>query len=840
MRKIKMKFLSLAMVLVLSISSLGVAGHAYADDTPSAVEISPGDANFDDKINAEDALAVLKHAARLEELGEYHFIRADVDGNKTVDAKDALYILQYAAHIITSFDEIKVTDAPLEPTDVPTDEPTPVPTKIPTGYELYDSIDVEFNYTNSFIVEIESAEDKCFTAENFTGVALTDVWTRGKMKTETGFVYELVMVIDENSSEEELVSAMDMVKAMEGVLDVTANDYIERDTILELNHSEYILEVGESLELNISDYIPFDASTNDSCLIIDFNQDTINGEDISLDTFSKYGIKKLTAGSYIMTGSSVKWEENVESDYYAEVIDGWGNEISHVTVAHLLSQLPEVDMVQVVRTTFPTGNRYYENWDNSNEEVASMELSGGEDINENASQTKLNQTATITALAPGEVTISVTKGGWGNKEATATCVIKVVEADSAVFEAIYPEMELYANPDYDREQYEKWNLSRFLQVGAYSPTYRGSLDEFFKTSVKNILSEETTENLIVSPVNIYMALAMLAETVDGEGRKEILDLIGVDSIETLRNQANAVWNAHYCDDGTIVSLLGNSLWLSDDINYKSSLLKTLSENYYASSFRGTMGSEDYNKTLRSWLNAHTGGKLSDVIEDIGLDAETIMAMYSTIYFRGKWDDPFGKNATKEDIFYGPEGELSCEYLCADRYWTDYYWSDKFAAINKDITYGGKMWFILPDEGVSPLELIEDEEYMKLVLSESEWENKRDDILVNVKIPKFDVSSKLELNGSLKNLGVDDIFSTEADFSPVLDNESELFVSAINHNARVSIDEEGCEATAFTEVIYAGAPMPPEDEVDFIANRPFIFVITSKVGTPLFVGIVNNP
>lgn len=90
------------------------------------------------------------------------------------------------------------------------------------------------------------------------------------------------------------------------------------------------------------------------------------------------------------------------------------------------------------------------------------------------------------------------------------------------------------------------------------------------------------------------------------------------------------------------------------------------------------------------------------------------------------------------------------------------------------------------------------------------------------------------------MGVDDIFGEEADFSPIVDGESGISISTINHNARVSIDEEGCEATAFTEVVYIGSPFPPIDEVDFIADRPFIFVITSNVGTPLFVGIVNNP
>ena len=61
----------------------------------------------------------------------------------------------------------------------------------------------------------------------------------------------------------------------------------------------------------------------------------------------------------------------------------------------------------------------------------------------------------------------------------------------------------------------------------------------------------------------------------------------------------------------------------------------------------------------------------------------------------------------------------------------------------------------------------------------------------------------------------------------------------NHAARVVIDEEGCTAAAFT-VVAPGGSAAPEDEVDFVLDRPFLFCITGDSGLPLFVGIVNNP
>ena len=56
---------------------------------------------------------------------------------------------------------------------------------------------------------------------------------------------------------------------------------------------------------------------------------------------------------------------------------------------------------------------------------------------------------------------------------------------------------------------------------------------------------------------------------------------------------------------------------------------------------------------------------------------------------------------------------------------------------------------------------------------------------------------------------------------------------------MSIDEEGCTATAFTLMAADRMSMPPEEEVDFTLDRPFLFLITGQDGTILFAGVVNQ-
>ena len=149
-----------------------------------------------------------------------------------------------------------------------------------------------------------------------------------------------------------------------------------------------------------------------------------------------------------------------------------------------------------------------------------------------------------------------------------------------------------------------------------------------------------------------------------------------------------------------------------------------------------------------------------------------------------------------------------------------------------------MYFILPDEGVSPETLIANGEVFEFITN-PHGHSEKSMRTINFKIPKFDVSSSVSLIEKLETIGVTDIFDPEkADLSAMTDIPS--FVSRVDHSARVKIDEKGCEAAAYTVIAADAMGTPPGEEVNFYLDRPFIFVVTSPINTPLFIGIVNNP
>lgn len=113
--------------------------------------------------------------------------------------------------------------------------------------------------------------------------------------------------------------------------------------------------------------------------------------------------------------------------------------------------------------------------------------------------------------------------------------------------------------------------------------------------------------------------------------------------------------------------------------------------------------------------------------------------------------------------------------------------------------------------------------------------------VNLSIPQFDISASTDLKPGLQNMGLTKIFEPLGnDFSPSIDSEIPVYLDSINQDTRVVIDEEGVTAASYILLEFgAGAAMPPDEIIDFVLDRPFVFAITSNQ-IPLFVGTVNMP
>ena len=377
------------------------------------------------------------------------------------------------------------------------------------------------------------------------------------------------------------------------------------------------------------------------------------------------------------------------------------------------------------------------------------------------------------------------------------------------------------------------------------------MTDFYVDTMATILGEDTGKNRVFSPLSLYLAMGMMAETTGGNSRQQILDLLRVEDMDALRVKCTGLWNGVFIDDTASICRLSNSLWLCNDLRYGEYNIETverLAQQYYATVYRGEMGSEEYNAALRGWLNDRTGGLLKGPAENIKLPQNTVAALVNAIQFGMKWNHKF--TDTYDGAFYTDQGAVTVPFM----YWYDKYvklttsYGDQFTAVKLPMDGGGSagngyaMTIFLPAEGVTPEVLLQDPQALGLLENTSQKPKATQSQAVILQIPKFDITSDTDLKEKLKLLGVTDVFDENlADASGIFSQiAGPVALDKVQHAVRVKIDEEGCEAAAYTVLNTTRKGINTDQPLDFTVDRPFMFAVTGPGNTILFAGIVENP
>lgn len=151
--------------------------------------------------------------------------------------------------------------------------------------------------------------------------------------------------------------------------------------------------------------------------------------------------------------------------------------------------------------------------------------------------------------------------------------------------------------NYEDSLLEAWTSERKERFDADEALDSNALNEFNGKTANIFLKNSEGENRVYSPANIYLAFSMLAELTDGESRNQLLSLTGFDGMEDLRKQASNLWKSLYCNDGINAAVLANSLWLQNGLDVNTETVNRLADEYYASVFRGDLGSAETSEGL---------------------------------------------------------------------------------------------------------------------------------------------------------------------------------------------------------------------------------------------------
>ncbi len=349
-----------------------------------------------------------------------------------------------------------------------------------------------------------------------------------------------------------------------------------------------------------------------------------------------------------------------------------------------------------------------------------------------------------------------------------------------------------------------------------------------------------TQNKNLSPISVYLALAMVAEGANGQTQADMLKLLGCESLEALRNVCGAMLEQLSFDREECTLQIADSIWMADrngTLHFDENYLKVLAETYRSEASAVDFTDAETGKQIADWITEHTRGKIKISEDAMRFDPETLAVLINTIYLKAAWTDSFYEGATAPGTFYGIGGEQEVSYMhCTDSN-TTIVQGKGFLRYSRLLFGVGRMTFVLPDEGTALSDLLGTPEQVRALLNDGEAI--RAD--VDVMLPKFAFQDRFDLNGPLKALGIEIAFSDSANFSGMCDLAAKI--SRVIQESYVGVDEKGVEAAAYTMVaMNETAALEPEGlpKIDFHLTRPFLFAIEAQDGTVLFIGTVTNP
>ena len=123
---------------------------------------------------------------------------------------------------------------------------------------------------------------------------------------------------------------------------------------------------------------------------------------------------------------------------------------------------------------------------------------------------------------------------------------------------------------------------------------------------------------------------------------------------------------------------------------------------------------------------------------------------------------------------------------------------------------------------------------------------KENYMMDLRLPKYEVEYGKQLNDVLKNMGLIDAFDGEkANFSKMGKTMTgrPICIDEVVQKTVIRVNERGTEAAAATKVVMSEeSAMELSEEVKKLYfNRPFFYMIMEmEYQIPLFMGIMDNP
>jgi serine protease inhibitor len=352
-------------------------------------------------------------------------------------------------------------------------------------------------------------------------------------------------------------------------------------------------------------------------------------------------------------------------------------------------------------------------------------------------------------------------------------------------------------------------------------------------------------NAVFSPASVVLALSMAQAGAVGETASQMDSVLhgaagsgggnGINSLDQALVGLSGTFKDANGTDQQLTLRIANAPFAQSGMQLQEPFLDTLASRYGAGLRLVDFQNDPAGacNLIDGWVSDQTEGRIPKLLES--LDSATRLVLVNAIYLKAPWQTPFDAKGTTPEPFTRSDGsQVSVPTMSLNLSEGGYVSGSGWQAV--ELPYAGGslvMDIVVPDDLATFERSLDAAGFAQMTASLQPTD-------VNLTLPRFKIETKSDLSSALAGMGMPLAFDPDrADFSGITTQE-QLYISAVVHQANISVDERGTEASAATAVVMT-ASMAPSRQVTLHVDRPFIFAVRdTNTGAILFLGRTVDP
>lgn len=342
---------------------------------------------------------------------------------------------------------------------------------------------------------------------------------------------------------------------------------------------------------------------------------------------------------------------------------------------------------------------------------------------------------------------------------------------------------------------------------------------------------KSDKSQLVSPLSITYALGMLNNGAVGETQRQINEVLGFGNAgaDAINNFCLKMLTECPELDKETKILIANTIYMNMSYKLKPNFVKLAKKYYQAEPETRNFADGKTLDVINKWASDHTEGMITQVLTEDEFDPSIVSYLLNALYFKGTWADKFSESLTRQEIFNNKEKVMMMNKQKKFRYGNN----DICQSI--ELPYGNgaySMTVLLPHKDKTIDDVIKK-------LNGKTWTDIRNNMwsaLVDLKLPRLETTTDIDLKKVMCSLGMPLAFSNGANFDNFCNTAT--CIDLMKQVAKIKLDEKGTEASAVTVIGMrkVTSAVEPEKPIEFHADRSFVYVITEQsTGAIFFIG-----